>query len=271
MSDAPATERKKPLLEVRDLKQHFTITRGVVFSRVCGSVKAVDGISFSILPGETLGLVGESGCGKSTTGRSILQLYKPTSGSIRFDGTELVGLDKQALLSIRSRMQMVFQDSYSSLNPRHSVRKIIAEPMVINGSYSSRQIQTRVGELLELVGLNPRHQTRYPHEFSGGQRQRVAIARALAMEPELLICDEAVSALDVSVQAQVLNLLNDLKQSFGLTYLFISHDLSVVKYMSDRVIVMKEGKMVEIQEADALYEHPESEYTRKLIAAIPTL
>ncbi len=265
------TNREEPILAVQHLSSRFVTKRNLWGSPV-RHYTAVDDVSFELFRGETLGLVGESGSGKTSLGRSILRLLTPASGQVLFNGQDLASMPRQALRRLRPKFQIVFQDPYASLTPGISIGNAMLEPMAVHGIFKSAgERKERVLELLELVGLKPEHFGRYPHEFSGGQRQRVAIARALAMEPELLICDEAVSALDVSVQAQVLNLLNDLKQSFGLTYLFISHDLSVVKYMSDRVIVMKEGKVVEIQEADALYEHPESEYTRKLIAAIPTL
>ncbi len=268
MSEAPQANAR-PLLKVEGLKQHFPITRGVILSRTVGAVKAVDGVSFEIARGETLGLVGESGCGKSTTGRAILQLYRPTAGSVQFDGSELTELKGEELAAVRPRIQMVFQDSYSSLNPRHSVAKIVAEPMVINGGYSRPEMSARVSELLELVGLNPHHRSRYPHEFSGGQRQRIGIARALALSPEFVVCDEPISALDVSIQAQVVNLLQRLQNELGLTYLFIAHDLSMVRHISNRVAVMYLGKMMELADNADLFNEPLHPYTQSLISAVP--
>ena len=259
----------RPLVQLFGLKQYFPITRGVIFSRTVGVVKAVDGVSFSISRGETLGLVGESGCGKSTTGRAILQLYRPTAGSVKFDGAELTELDHEELAVVRPRMQMVFQDSYSSLNPRHSVGKIIAEPLVVNGGYSRVEIAGRVKELLELVGLDPMHRTRFPHEFSGGQRQRVGIARALALNPDFVVGDEPISALDVSIQAQVVNLLQRLQRELRLTYLFIAHDLSMVRHISNRVAVMYLGKIMELAANAALFGEPLHPYTQSLISAVP--
>ncbi len=264
-----STADARPLVKVEGLKQYFPITRGVIFSRVVGAVKAVDGISFEISRGETLGLVGESGCGKSTTGRSILQLYRPTAGSVQFDGTELTALDRDDLGAIRPRIQMVFQDSYSSLNPRHSVGKIVAEPMVIDGGYARGEMNERVAELLELVGLNPKHRSRFPHEFSGGQRQRIGIARALALNPDFIVCDEPISALDVSIQAQVVNLLQRLQNELGLTYLFIAHDLSMVRHISTRVAVMYLGRVMELADNADLFNEPLHPYTQSLISAVP--
>jgi oligopeptide/dipeptide ABC transporter ATP-binding protein len=254
---------KAPLLRVSKLVKHFPIE---------GSdnvVKAVDGISFELSPGETLGLVGESGCGKSTVGRSILRLIEPTSGTIEYDGTNIVGLSFARMQEMRREMQMIFQDPYASLNPRLSVRSIIAEPLRIHKVGSRDEQNRKVEDLLSKVGLDPRYADRYPHEFSGGQRQRIGIARALALEPKLIICDEPVSALDVSVQAQVVNLLQDLQEEFGLTYLFISHGLAVVEHISDRIAVMYLGKIVEIAEARELYDSPLHPYTQALLSAIP--
>ena len=259
----------KPLLEVENLQTYFPIRQGM-FSKIKRVVKAVDDISFVVYPGETLGLVGESGSGKTTLGRSILRLVEPTSGKITFQGRDISGLSHAELRPMRRKLQIIFQDPYSSLNPRITAGLAIMEPMTVhklNGN--NRQRKEKTFELLQKVGLLPEHFHRYPHEFSGGQRQRICIARALATNPEFIICDESVSALDVSVQAQVLNLLNDLKHEFGLTYIFISHDLSVVKFMSDRMMVMKDGQVLEEGEADAVYEHPKSDYTRALIGAIP--
>lgn len=261
--------KQKPLLEVENLQTWFLVHKGF-FRREKSYVKAVDDISFEVFPGETLGLVGESGCGKTTLGRSILRLQEPTQGVVSYKGVAINKMDKSTLRDFRKKLQIIFQDPYSSLNPRIAIGDAIMEPMKVhglNGKYSQRM--DKVYELLEQVGLEAEHYRRYPHEFSGGQRQRVCIARALAVNPELVICDEPVSALDVSVQAQVLNLLNRLKKEFGFTYIFISHDLSVVRYMSDRVLVMNNGKSEELEEADFLYENPQTEYTKKLIAAIP--
>ena len=259
----------EPLLKVEHLQTWYPLRKGV-FSRVYGHVKAVDDVSLEVYEGETLGLVGESGCGKTTLGRSILRLAEPTGGKVWFDGVEVTALKGQALRDFRKQAQIVFQDPYSSLNPRITIGDAITEPMLVhNIEKDKKKSHSMVCDLLEQVGLKAEHYDRYPHEFSGGQRQRICIARALAVNPRLVICDESVSALDVSVQAQVLNLLNRLKAERGLTYIFISHDLSVVRFMSDRVVVMYNGKPVEMNEADALFEHPQNDYTKKLIAALP--
>ncbi len=260
---------QKPLLKVEGLKTWYPLRKGI-FSRVYGHVKAVDEVNLEVYEGETLGLVGESGCGKTTLGRSILRLAEPTGGKVWFDGIEVTALKGQALRDFRKQAQIVFQDPYSSLNPRMTIGEAIAEPMRVHGiEKDSSQLRDAVCDLLEQVGLQADHYNRYPHEFSGGQRQRICIARALAVNPRLVICDESVSALDVSVQAQVLNLLNRLKAERHLTYIFISHDLSVVRFMSDRVLVMYNGKPVEMNDADELFEHPQNDYTKKLIAALP--
>jgi oligopeptide transport system ATP-binding protein len=250
------------LLEVRNLVKHFQVGKG--------TVKAVDGVSLSIRRGETLGLVGESGCGKTTTGRCVLLLERPTGGEIVFEGTELTALPDGALRGMRRRMQVIFQDPYSSLNPRMTIGQILAEPLKVHGIVTDRAArEARVKELLEQVGLLPQHAKRYPHQLSGGQRQRVGVARALAMEPSLIVCDEPVSALDVSIQAQIVNLLEDLQQRLGLTYLFIAHDLSVVRHISDRIVVMYLGKVAEVADRVALYEDPVHPYTRALLSAVP--
>jgi ABC-type oligopeptide transport system ATPase subunit len=257
------------LLEVRDLRKHFPVRKGLVIRRTVEDVKAVDGVSFAIREGETLGLVGESGSGKSTTGYCILRLLEPTAGSVRFLGRELTVLRREQLRRTRREMQIVFQDPYSSLDPRMTVGDIVAEPLVVHGVARSRERRARVRELLDVVGFDPRYTNRYPHEFSGGQRQRIGIARALALNPRLIVCDEPVSALDVSIQAQILNLLKDLQKEFGLTYLFIAHDLAVVRTMSDRIAVMNRGQLVEIGPAEQVYNAPREEYTRALLAAVP--
>jgi oligopeptide transport system ATP-binding protein len=257
-----------PLVRVQDLTKHFQIPSGF-FGRSNIVVKAVDGVSFDIEAGETLGMVGESGCGKSTTGRAVLQLHKPTSGKVFFDGRELTALPHEELRLLRTRFQMVFQDPYASLNPRHSVGMIIAEPLVIHGIMSGSELQDRVTELLELVGLNPAYRNRFPHEFSGGQRQRIMIARALSVKPDFIVCDEPISALDVSIQAQVVNLLQELQEKLGVAYLFIAHDLSMVKHISHRVAVMYLGKMVELAERKDLFENPIHPYTQSLTSAVP--
>jgi oligopeptide transport system ATP-binding protein len=257
------------LVEVRNLKKYFPITRGLIFQRHTGDVKAVDGLSLTIRKGETLGLVGESGCGKSTTGRTILQLERPTEGEVFFDGQNLVALKGEELRRMRRHFQMIFQDPYASLNPRMTVGNIIGEPLEIHQLTRGAKTRDRVQELLQIVGLNPSFVSRYPHEFSGGQRQRIGIARALAVNPAFIVCDEPVSALDVSIRAQVLNLLQSLQQQFGLTYLFIAHDLAVVRHISDRVAVMYLGKIVELADRDRLYADPQHPYTRALLSAVP--
>lgn len=257
------------LLEVRDLKKHFPVKKGILWEREVGSVKAVDGVSFEIPEGHTLGLVGESGSGKSTTGYCILRLLKPTSGSVRFMGKELLELDREDLRRMRREMQIVFQDPYSSLDPRMTVGGIVAEPLEVHGIGTRRSRRETVRKLLEVVGFNPNYTNRYPHEFSGGQRQRIGIARALALNPKLIVCDEPVSALDVSIQAQILNLLKDLQRDFGLTYLFISHDLAVVRAMSDEIAVMNQGELVEVGAAEQVYLNPKDEYTKALFSAVP--
>ncbi len=258
------------LLEVRDLKMHFPITRGILIQRQVGSIRAVDGLNFDLIRGETLGLVGESGCGKSTTGRAILQLHRPTAGSVRFEGVELTETSGPDLRQMRRRMQMIFQDPYASLNPRMTVGSIVGEPLDVHQLGNSKtDRQERVRELLEIVGLNPYFVNRYPHEFSGGQRQRIGVARALAVNPSFIVCDEPISALDVSIQAQVINLLEDLQRELQLTYLFIAHDLSVVRHISDRIAVMYLGKIVELAERTDLYENPSHPYTEALLSAVP--
>ena len=257
------------LLSVQDLEKHFPVRKGLIIERTVGHVKAVDGVSFSIPAGKTLGLVGESGSGKSTTGYCILQLTKPTSGSIRFDGKELTKLSGEQLRRVRQDMQIVFQDPYSSLDPRMTVGNIVSEPLEVHGMGTRKSRRETVRRLLEVVGFNPNFTNRYPHEFSGGQRQRIGIARALALSPKLIVCDEPVSALDVSIQAQILNLLKDLQRDFGLTYLFISHDLAVVRTMADEIAVMNRGKLVEVGPAEEVYSNPKDEYTKALFTAVP--
>ena len=257
-----------PLLQVRDLKKHFPIREGV-FARVKGWVKAVDGLSFTLNRGETLGLVGESGCGKTTAGRSLLRLIEPTSGEAIFDGRDVFSLSQGQLRKLRREMQIIFQDPYSSLNPRLNVETIVGEAMAVHGLARGAERRERVAALLERVGLSPGHMNRFPHEFSGGQRQRIGIARALALQPRFIVCDEAVSALDVSIQAQVINLLEELQEELGLAYLFIAHDLSVVRHISTRVAVMYLGRIVEIADVERLYEAPHHPYTQALLSAIP--
>jgi oligopeptide/dipeptide ABC transporter ATP-binding protein len=259
-----------PLIEVRNLTKHFPITRGIVFQRQVGAVKAVDDVSFQVHSGETLGIVGETGCGKSTTARLLVRLLDPTGGSIIFEGEDIAHRNGSALKALRREMQMIFQDPYSSLNPRKTVGSIIAEPFVIHGLHKGEGARKkRVQELMDRVGLNPEHYNRYPHEFSGGQRQRIGVARAVALEPKLLVADEPVSALDVSIQAQVLNLLRELQREMGLTLIFIAHDLSVVRHMCDRVAVMYLGKVVELGPSDALYSYPRHPYTGALLSSVP--
>ena len=253
----------KPLVEVKNLIKHFPITKGILFQKQVGAVKAVDDVSFEIHPGETLGLVGESGSGKSTTGRTLLQLYRATGGSVRLDGQELTTMRGESL------RKMIFQDPYASLNPRMTVGNIISEPLEVHGLLAGKARRERVRELLEIVGLNPYFVNRYPHEFSGGQRQRIGIARALAVQPDFIVADEPISALDVSIQAQVVNLLQDLQQEFNLTYLFIAHDLSMIRYICNRVAVMYRGKIVELAETSELYENPIHPYTQVLLSAVP--
>jgi oligopeptide transport system ATP-binding protein len=263
-----SNDTAETILKVENLKMHFPIYRGV-FQRQVGAVRAVDGVDFNVIRGETLGLVGESGCGKSTTGRAILQLYKPTAGEVHFEGVDLIKLRGEELRKMRRKMQMIFQDPYASLNPRMTVEQIVGEPLIVHSAATGKEIHDRVGHLLELVGLNPAFSTRYPHEFSGGQRQRIGVARALALQPSFIICDEPISALDVSIQAQVVNLLEELQEQFNLTYLFIAHDLSMVRHISRRVAVMYLGVIVELTTRDELYLNPLHPYTQALLSAIP--
>ncbi len=271
VSQTPASSpARREIVQVRNLKMYFPVTAGIIFQRRVADVKAVDDVSFDIYRGETLGLVGESGCGKTTLGRLILLLYKPTAGSIIFDGKDLTTLKAGELRRMRRHMQMIFQDPYASLNPRMTVGNIIAEPLVIHGLAKNRkERQERVQELMRVVGLNPYYANRYPHEFSGGQRQRIGIARALAVNPAFIVADEPVSALDVSIQAQIINLMEDLQAEFGLTYLFIAHDLSVVRHISDRVAVMYLGHLMELADRQELYENPLHPYTKALLSAVP--
>ncbi len=259
----------KTLVDVRDLKMHFPLTQGILFQRVIGYIRAVDGVSFSIERGQTMGLVGESGSGKTTIGRTIVRLYKPTAGQIMFGDKDLAIMGGEELRLARQRVQMIFQDPFASLNPRYTIGSLIAEPMHIYKVASGAEIRERTAELLNVVGLRPEYIDRYPHEFSGGQRQRIAVARALSINPEFVIADEPVSALDVSIRAQVLNLLQRLQQQFNLTYLFVSHDLSVVRHVADRIAVMYLGKIVELSDRDELYAAPKHPYTKALLSAIP--
>ncbi len=262
------TANNDTILHVENLVMHFPIYRGV-FRQRAGEVRAVDGVSFDVKRGETLGLVGESGCGKSTTGRTILQLYKPTAGSVSFEGVDLVTLKGEKMRQMRRKIQMIFQDPYASLNPRMTVGEIVAEPLMVHNAATGKEIEERVQHLLELVKLNPGFASRYPHEFSGGQRQRIGIARALALQPSFIVCDEPISALDVSIQAQVVNLLEELQEQFGLTYLFIAHDLSMVRHISKRVAVMYLGVIMELADREDLYENPLHPYTQALLSAVP--
>ena len=259
----------EPLLGVTDLVKHFPIKRGILIDREVDQVRAVDGISFAIPRGQTLGLVGESGSGKSTACRTVLQLTAPTSGSVCFEGEEITGLSRRRMRPLRREMQMIFQDPYASLNPRKRIGQIVGDPLRRQKVASGKELQKRVRELLDRVGLSPEHYDRYPHEFSGGQRQRIGIARALALQPKLIVADEPVSALDVSIQAQIVNLLDDLQDEFGLTYLFVAHDIGVVRHISDRIAVMHNGKIVEEGTADQVCEHPKDAYTKKLLSAVP--
>jgi len=259
----------EPLLEVTDLVKHFPVKRGLLIDRTVDRIRAVDGVSFSVAPGETLGLVGESGSGKSTLGRAVLQLVKPTSGSVRFEGREIAGLSRRAMRPLRREMQMVFQDPYASLNPRKRVGQIVGEPLRLQGVAKGGELRREVQELLERVGLAAEHYNRFPHEFSGGQRQRIGIARAIALRPKLIVADEPVSALDVSIRAQIVNLLADLQHQLGLTYVFVAHDIGIVRHVSDRIAVMHEGKIVEEGPADRVCEQPRDAYTKQLLAAVP--
>jgi oligopeptide/dipeptide ABC transporter ATP-binding protein len=260
---------RTPLLKLEGVKKHFPITQGVLFQKKIGQVHAVDGVDLEIYPGETVGLVGETGCGKSTLARVIMRIYDLTEGRLTFDGQDYTTFDRRRMRTLRREMQMVFQDPYASLNPRKTVGSIISDPFRIHGTVPKAQIKERVQELMELVGLNPEHYNRYPHEFSGGQRQRIGVARALTLRPRLIVCDEPVSALDVSIQAQIINLLQELQREFGLTYVFIAHDLSVVKHVSDRVAVMYLGKIVEVAPSSVLYRNPKHPYTGALLSAVP--
>ena len=274
-AEMPQTASAQPatndvLLDVRGLKMHFPVTSGILFQRAVAQIKAIDGVDFTVMRGETLGLVGESGCGKTTTGRCILRLYKPTDGEIWFNGTDIAQSKTNQMRTMRRQMQIIFQDPYSSLNPRMTAGNIIGEPLAVHGLVNNkREYRERVAELLNNVGLNPYMADRFPHEFSGGQRQRIGVARALSVDPSFIVCDEPVSALDVSIQAQIINLLEDLQERYDLTYLFIAHDLSVVRHISDRVAVMYLGKIVEIADRNAIYENPQHPYTRALLSAVP--
>lgn len=259
----------KPLLEIRNLKMHFPVYRGVFVRREVSRVRAVDGLSFNIRQGETLGLVGESGCGKSTTGRAIIQLYRPTDGEVIFDGDDLCKMEEGDLHPLRRDLQMIFQDPYASLNPRMTVGDIIAEPLRVHKLAKGKKRRERVQELMDIVGLDPRFIRRYPHEFSGGQRQRIGIARALACEPRFIVCDEPISALDVSIQAQIMNLMEDLQQEFDLTFLFIAHDLAAVRHISDRIAVMYLGRLAELADGESIYTNPLHPYTEALMSAVP--
>jgi oligopeptide transport system ATP-binding protein len=259
----------EPLIEVTDLVKHFPIKEGLLIDREVDQVRAVDGISFSAARGQTLGLVGESGSGKSTACRAMLQLLKPTSGSVRFEGQEIAGLSRREMRPLRREMQMIFQDPYASLNPRKRVGQIVGDPLRLQGISSGSELREQVQELLVRVGLSSEHYDRYPHEFSGGQRQRIGIARAIALKPKLIVADEPVSALDVSIQAQIVNLLDDLQDELGLTYVFVAHDIGVVRHISDRIAVMHNGKIVEEGSADQVCEHPRDDYTKKLLGAVP--
>jgi oligopeptide transport system ATP-binding protein len=267
--DTFQAHRPEALLEVTDLVKHFPVKRGLLFDRTVDQVRAVDGVSFSLAKGETLGLVGESGSGKSTLARTVLQLLKPSSGSVRFEGEEIAGLSRRAMRPLRREMQMVFQDPYASLNPRKRVGQIIGEPLRLQGVTKGAALRSEVQELLGRVGLSPEHYDRFPHEFSGGQRQRIGIARAIALRPKLIIADEPVSALDVSIRAQIVNLLADLQDELGLTYVFVAHDIGIVRHVSDRIAVMHEGKIVEQGPADQVCERPRDPYTKTLLAAVP--
>ncbi len=262
-------ERNEVLVEIKSLKKYFPLKGGLSLGIKKRAVKAVDDVSFEIKKGETLGLVGESGSGKSTIGRTILRLYEPTEGKIYFEGKEITNLDRESLRKLRPKMQMIFQDSYNSLNPRHNIGYIISEPLIIHTEMSHNDVRSRVQELLELVGLKTRYMNRFPHEFSGGQRQRINIARALALNPDFIVCDEPISALDVSIQAQIVNLLQDLQKKFKHTYLFIAHDLSMVQHISDRIVVIYLGRIMEFADSDELFKNPLHPYTQALISAVP--
>jgi peptide/nickel transport system ATP-binding protein len=262
-------ETRTPLVQLIGVRKYFPITRGIIFQKKVGNVHAVDGINLAVYPGETLGVVGETGCGKSTTARLILKLLDSTEGQIIFDGQDITKLSPRKMRPFRREMQMIFQDPYASLNPRKPISAIIGEPFIVHGTIPRNKIKSEVQQLMELVGLNPEHYNRYPHEFSGGQRQRIGVARALALRPKLIVCDEPVSALDVSIQAQILNLLEDVQDEFNLTYVFIAHDLSVVRHVSDRVAVMYLGRIVEESPSDILYRNPKHPYTGALLSAVP--